>query len=55
MNESIKFNYVEFVLLNLVVFKMFFMFVFGWCFIDYGCDYSVFSNVGLDGGIFVVE
>jgi len=29
--------------------------VFGWSFVDYGSDYSAFSDQGLDGGFFRSE
>lgn len=55
MNESVKLNYVEFGSLNLNASKTFFESAFGWCFTDYGNEYSAFSNAGLDGGIFATE
>jgi predicted enzyme related to lactoylglutathione lyase len=32
--------------------KQFFRSVFNWSFIDYGPEYSAFSNVGIDGGFY---
>jgi len=32
--------------------KTFFTAAFGWSFVDYGPDYTAFSNEGLDGGFF---
>ena len=55
MNESTKLNYVEFASLNLAASKTFFTSAFGWCFTDYGRDYSAFSNAGMDGGIFSAQ
>lgn len=52
MEENVKLNYVEFASLNLSASKQFFSDVFNWEFIDYGSEYSAFSNAGLDGGIF---
>lgn len=47
-----KINYVEFPATNLEATKQFFNQAFGWSFVDYGDDYSAFSNQGLDGGFF---
>lgn len=52
MNEHEKLNYVEFGANDLVATKQFFTEVFGWEFVDYGPEYSAFSNQGLDGGFF---
>jgi len=52
MNEHEKLNYVEFGAKDLTATKAFFSTVFGWSFVDYGPDYAVFSNQGLDGGFF---
>lgn len=47
-----KINYVEFPAVNLAATKQFFNQVFGWEFVDYGEEYTAFSNQGLDGGFF---
>ncbi|MDX8399714.1 MAG: VOC family protein [Gallionellaceae bacterium] len=47
-----KINYVEFPASNLAATKSFFEAVFGWAFIDYGPEYTAFSNQGLDGGFY---
>jgi len=52
MNEHEKINYVEFPAKDIEKSKAFFTIVFGWSFIDYGSEYSAFSNEGLDGGFF---
>ena len=52
MNEHEKINYVEFPAKDLAATKTFFTTVFGWSFVDYGPDYTAFSNEGLDGGFF---
>jgi uncharacterized protein len=52
MNEHEKINYVEFPASNLQATKSFFENVFNWSFIDYGPDYTAFSNQGIDGGFF---
>ena len=55
MNEHEKINYVEYPAKDIGATKQFFEFVFGWFFVDYGPDYSAFSNQGLDGGFFKSE
>ncbi|QSX33151.1 VOC family protein [Shewanella avicenniae] len=50
--EHEKLNYVEFAAQDLVATKAFFTAVFGWAFVDYGPDYTAFSNQGLDGGFY---
>ncbi|MCE0492695.1 VOC family protein [Vibrio salinus] len=52
MNQHEKLNYVEFAAKDLVATKRFFTSVFGWEFVDYGPEYTAFSNQGLDGGFF---
>jgi uncharacterized protein len=52
MNEHEKINYLEFPAKDLEATKAFFSNAFGWSFIDYGPDYSAFSDEGLDGGFF---
>lgn len=52
MHNHEKINYVEYPAKNLAATKRFFEAVFGWDFIDYGPDYSAFSNQGLDGGFY---
>ena len=52
MNEHEKINYVEFPAKDMEATKAFFAKVFGWSFIDYGSEYTAFSNEGLDGGFF---
>jgi len=47
-----KINYVEYPSNNLEATKRFFSKAFGWTFVDYGPDYTAFSNQGLDGGFF---
>lgn len=55
MQESSKLNYVEFASLDIRRSKAFFESAFGWCFTDYGSEYSAFSNAGMDGGIFSAQ
>ncbi|GAA4452113.1 VOC family protein [Novipirellula rosea] len=52
MNQHEKLNYVEFPCKDLAATKAFFGEAFGWSFVDYGPQYSAFSDEGLDGGFF---
>lgn len=52
MNEHEKINYVEFPAKNIDATKSFFKSAFGWSFVDYGPEYSAFSDEGLDGGFY---
>jgi len=52
MNKHEKINYVEFPAKNIDATKAFFTTVFGWSFIDYGPEYTAFSNEGINGGFF---
>jgi len=51
-NEHEKTNYLEFPARDLESTKLFFTSVFGWSFVDYGPEYTAFSNAGIDGGFF---
>ena len=52
MNEHEKINYIEFPAKDLEAVKLFFSSVFDWAFVDYGPDYTAFSNAGIDGGFY---
>lgn len=52
MIEHEKINYVEFPARDLEATKAFFSAVFSWSFVDYGPEYTAFSNAGIDGGFF---
>ena len=52
MNAHEKINYVEFPAKDMEATKTFFTAVFGWSFVDYGPEYSAFSNQGLNGGFY---
>jgi len=52
MPQHHKINYIELPSRDLAKTKAFFNEVFGWEFVDYGEDYTAFSNEGLDGGFF---
>ena len=45
-------NYLEFPAKDIEKTKAFFSSVFGWSFVDYGPEYTAFSNAGIDGGFF---
>ena len=55
MKRHEKLNYVEFPASDLAASKAFFSAAFGWSFVDYGPEYSAFSDQGLDGGLFKSE
>ena len=55
MNEHEKINYVEFPAKDIEATKVFFKSAFDWSFVDYGPEYTAFSNEGLDGGFFQSE
>ena len=52
MGYNEKINYVEFPARDLDATKKFFSTVFGWCFDDFGEDYTAFANQGLNGGFY---
>ena len=52
MNEHEKINYIEFPARNIESTKDFFSTVFNWSFVDYGPEYTAFTNEGIDGGFF---
>ena len=47
-----KINYLEIPTKDLNLTKKFFTQAFGWEFIDYGEEYTAFSNAGIDGGFY---
>ena len=55
MNEHEKMNYVEFPAKDIEAVKTFFSAAFGWAFVDYGPEYTAFSDEGLDGGFYKSE
>lgn len=52
MNQHEKINYVEFPAKDIEATQAFFSTVFDWSFVDYGPEYTAFSNEGLDGGFY---
>ena len=55
MNNHEKINYVEFPAKDIAATKAFFHSAFGWKFVDYGPDYTAFTNEGLNGGFYRSE
>ena len=55
MSDNIKINYIELPAKNMKLAKDFFRSAFGWKFVDYGPEYSAFSNSGLNGGFYLSE
>ncbi len=52
MNKHEKINYVEFPARDIEATKQFFATAFNWSFVDYGPEYTAFSDEGIDGGFF---
>ena len=52
MHQHEKLNYVEFAAKDLAATKVFFQSVFDWEFVNYGPDYTAFSNQGLTAGFY---
>ena len=52
MNKNEKINYIEFPSKDINATKEFFSTVFDWSFVDYGHEYTAFSNQGINGGFF---
>jgi len=52
MKAHEKINYVEFPAKDINATQSFFTTVFGWSFVDYGPEYTAFSDQGIDGGFY---
>lgn len=52
MHEHEKINYIEFPSRDIEKTRNFFTTVFGWSFVDYGPEYTAFSNEGINGGFY---
>ncbi len=52
MNQHEKINYLEFPAKDLNATKEFFSQVFGWSFVDYGPEYSSFTDQTFNGGFY---
>lgn len=55
MHKNMKIDYIELPAINIEACKSFFSKVFGWEFIDYGPEYTSFSNAGIEGGFYLSE
>ena len=55
MNQHEKINYIELPAINIETTKRFFENAFAWTFVDYGPEYTAFSNQGLNGGFYKSE
>ena len=49
---SEKINYLEIPSRDIESTKRFFAKVFNWSFVDYGLEYTAFSNAGIEGGFY---
>jgi predicted enzyme related to lactoylglutathione lyase len=52
LQQHEKINYLELPAKNIEATRIFFNSVFDWEFVDYGPEYTAFSNAGIDGGFF---
>jgi predicted enzyme related to lactoylglutathione lyase len=55
MTQHEKLNYVEFPARDIPATKRFFEKAFGWSFEDFGSEYTVFTDQGIDGGFYKSE
>jgi len=55
MNENNRISYIEFPARNIEQTKEFFTAVFDWSFIDYGAEYTVVKNAGVNAGFYKSE
>lgn len=55
MNIHEKINYVEYPAKDIDATKTFFIKALGWSFVDYGPEYTAFSDEGLDGGFYQAD
>lgn len=55
MKETGKISYLEIPSTDIALTKAFFSKAFGWSFVDYGSEYTVIENAGLDGGFYHSE
>lgn len=55
MDKHNKVNYVEFAARDLIATKSFFSEVFNWSFVDYGPEYTAFTQQGIDGGFYQAD
>jgi predicted enzyme related to lactoylglutathione lyase len=55
MHTHEKINYIEFPARDIEATKAFFAEALNWSFVDYGPEYTAFSDQGIDGGFFKSE
>lgn len=55
MTQHETINYIELPAQDITATKAFFTVVFGWTFVDYGPDYTAFSNAGIEGGFYQAD
>ena len=55
MNENERISYIEFPTRDIELTKKFFSTVFGWAFEDYGTEYTVATNAGVNAGFYQSE
>lgn len=55
MSQREMINYIEFPAKNIPATKAFFEKAFSWQFVDYGPEYTAFSQSGIEGGFFQSE
>jgi len=55
LNIHEKINYVEYPAKDIETTKKFFVKAFNWSFVDYGPEYTAFSDEGLDGGFYQAD
>ncbi|GAA3946504.1 VOC family protein [Allohahella marinimesophila] len=53
MRKTGKIDYIEFPAIDLEATKAFYTKAFNWKFVDYGPEYTAFSNAALEGGFFL--
>jgi len=55
MNENESISYIEFPTRDIALTKKFFSTVFSWAFEDYGPEYTVVTNAGINAGFYKSE
>nr|WP_025008251.1 VOC family protein [Shewanella putrefaciens] len=55
MNHHHSINYLEIPSRDIASSKTFFNKVFGWCYVDYGPEYSCFMDAGITGGFYQAD
>ncbi len=55
MSQQEPINYVEFPAKDIPATKQFFQQAFAWSFVDYGPEYTAFSQSGIEGGFYLSD